>query len=327
MSRHSHPRRRLLLAALGAAATPALAQTDAWPDKPIRIVVGFPAGGGVDFVARTLAKRLSELLRQNVVVENRGGANGSLGADLVAKSKPDGSTFLIASPGEMVVGPAAGQKTPYAATDFVPIVLAGETPLALAVHPSLPANDLPALIAQLKGGTKLSYGTPGAGSSMHFAGESLNQLAGTAMLHVPYRGAAPAVNDLLGNQVPIAITGMPPLVPHAKAGKLRILAVTTVKRSSALPDVPAVAELPGMQGFHFSNWMGLFAPAGTPQAIVEKLGPMVAQIVREPAVREALLGAGVEPAGLVTRDFDAFLASERQRYQAIAAARGIRFAE
>lgn len=327
MHRPSMRRRHLLLSALGAAASSAYAQADGWPDKPIRLVVGYPAGGGVDFVARTLAKRMSELLRQNVVVENRGGANGSLGADVVAKSRPDGSTFLIGSPGEMVVGPAAGQKTPYVATDFVPIALAGETPLALAVHPSVAANDLPALIAQLKGGAKLGYGTPGAGSSMHFAGESLNQLAGTSMLHVPYRGAAPAVNDLLGNQVPIAITGMPPLVPHAKAGKLRILAVTTVKRSSALPDVPAVAELPGMQGFHFSNWMGLFAPAGTPQAIVEKLGPMVAQIVREPAVREALLGAGVEPAGLVTRDFDAFLASERQRYQAIAAARGIRFAE
>lgn len=320
-------RRRLLLATLGAAAAPAFARTDGWPDKPIRIVVGFPAGGGVDFVARTLAKRLSELLRQNVVVENRSGANGSLGADLVAKSKPDGSTLLIGSPGEMVVGPAAGQKTPYAATDFVPIALAGETALALAAHPSLPAADLPALIAQLKAGARLGYGTPGAGSSMHFAGESLNQLAGTSMLHVPYRGAAPAVNDLLGNQVPLAITGLPPLVPHAKAGKLRILAVTTVKRSSALPDVPAVAELPGMQGFHFSNWMGLFAPAGTPQPIVERLAQLVVQIVREPAVRDALLGGGVEPAGLVAREFDAFLASERQRYQAIAAARGIRFAE
>lgn len=327
MSRPEPHRRRLLLAALGAAAAPAPAQTDAGLDKPIRLIVGFPAGGGVDFVARTVAKRLSEALRQNVVVENRSGANGALGADVVAKSRPDGSTLLLASPGEMVVGPAAGQKTPYVATDFVPIALAGETPLALAVHPSVPANDLPALIAQLKAGQKLSYGTPGAGSSMHFAGESLNQLAGTAMLHVPYRGAAPAVNDLLGNQVPIAITGMPPLVPHAKAGKLRILAVTTVKRSSALPDVPAVAELPGLQGFHFSNWMGLFAPAGTPLAIVDRLAALVAQIVREPAVREALLRGGVEPAGLVARDFDAFLASERQRYQAIAAARGIRFAE
>jgi tripartite-type tricarboxylate transporter receptor subunit TctC len=320
-------RRHLLLAG----ASLPLATTAAWSQSTpsaTRLVVGFPAGGGVDFVARLLARRLSELTRQSVVVENRGGANGALAADIVAKARPDGLTLLLGSPGETVVGPAAGQKLPYSPTqDLVPIALAGETPLAIAVHPSVPANDLAGLIALMQGGAKLSYGTPGAGSSMHFAGESFNQLAGTAMLHVPYRGAAPAVNDLLGNQVPVAITGMPPMVPHAKAGKLRILAVTTLRRSSTLPNVPAVAEMPGMKDFNFSNWMALFAPAGTPADTVTRIAQLIVQIVREPEVREAMTGAGVEPAGLADRAFADFLAQERRRYGAIAASRGIRYAE
>ncbi len=316
----------LALATLALAA-PTYSQT--FPDKPIRLIVAYPAGGGLDFVARTLAKGMAETLKQPVLVENRPGASGALGADVVAKARPDGYTLLLASPAEVIVGPAAGQKTPYnPGTAFAPIVLAGEAPLVVVVNPSVPAANLSELMAYAKShpGT-LSYGTPGTGSSMNFAGESLNKSFGTSILHVPYRGAAPAVGDLLGNQIPMAIVGMPPIVAQAKAGKLKVLAVTTAKRSSLMPDVAAVSESPGMKDYRFSNWMGVFAPAKTPAAVVELLGKNIAAIVHEPAVRQSLLGAGVEPQGLRGAEFTDFLTAERRRYQVIAKERGIHFAD
>jgi tripartite-type tricarboxylate transporter receptor subunit TctC len=269
---------------------------------------------------------LSEELKQPFVVDNRAGASGAVGADAVAKSAPDGYTVLIASPAEVVVGPVSGQKVPYdVVRDLAPVTLIGETPLVIAAHPAFAAKSLDAAIALAKREPgKYSYGTPGGGSTMHFAGESLNALGGIDLLHVPYKGAAPAVNDLLGGQVPIGIVGMPPVVPHAKAGKLRVLAVTGDKRSSAMPDVPAVAELAGFAGYRFTNWMGVYVPARTPPAIVERLSTEIAKIVREPAVREKLMAQGVEPIGNTTAEFAAFLASESERYGRIARERNIR---
>lgn len=304
----------------------AAAQAESWPAKPVRVIVAFPAGGGVDFVARVVAQRLSEELKQTFVVDNRSGANGAIGADVVAKSAPDGYTVLIASPGEVVVGPSAGQKVPYdVARDFIPVTLIGETPLVIAAHPSFPGKNIADAIAMAKKEPgKYAYGTPGAGSSMHFAGESLNVLAGVDLPHVPYKGAAPAVNDLLGGQVPLGIVGMPPTVAHAKAGKLKILAVTSDKRSSAMPDVPAVAEMPGFSGYRFTNWMGVFVPAKTPNDVVQRLADEIAKIVREPAIRDKLIGQGVEPKGNTPAEFSAFMKSEIQRYSTIAKERGIR---
>lgn len=323
--------KRLVLTALMLLAAGATSQTVAqtWPNKPLRLVVAYPAGGGLDLVARTVAQRLSEQLKQTVVVENRGGASGSIGADLVAKSAPDGYTLLMASPAEVVVGPAAGQKIPYnPETDFAPVALAGETPLVLVTHPSTPGKDLASFAAYAKSNPgKLSYGTPGNGSSMQFAGESFKAGSGAFILHIPYRGAAPAVNDVLGNQISMAIVGMPPVVPHAKSGKLRVLAVTTPKRSALMPEVPAVAEMPGMQNFRFSNWMGVFAPARTPAPVLERLSLEIARMMQEPATRERLLAAGVEPLGLIGKEFETFLAEERKRYGAIARERGIKFEE
>ena len=317
----------LLVVAGAACATSALAQ--AWPNKPIHLVVAYPAGGGLDLVSRTVAQRMSEGLGQQVVVENRAGASGSIGADYVARSAPDGYTFLMASPAEIVVGPAAGQKVPYnPETDLLPIALAGETPLVIVVHPSMPAKDLGEFIAYAKSVPgKLSYGTPGTGSSMQFAGEALNGGVGMQILHVPYRGAAPALNDALGNQVPIAIVGMPPTVGHVKSGKLRAIAVTSLKRSAVMPDVPAVSELKGMADYRFTNWMGLFAPAKTPPAVVERVGAEIAKMMQEPAMRQKLLDNGVEPQGMRGAEFVAFIKSERQRYGKVAAERGIRFEE
>lgn len=315
---------RALILILGFASASALAQT--WPAKSVRVIVAYPPGGGHDFVARTVAQRLGDVLKQSFVVENRPGASGAIGTDYVAKSAPDGYTFLVASPAETVVGPLAGQKTPYDwEKDLAPVTLIGETPLAIAVHPSVPANTIQELLALAKRapGT-LAYGTPGAGSSMHFAGESLKAIAGVFIVHIPYRGAAPAVTDLLGGQVQIGIVGMPPVVGHAKSGKLRILAVTSGKRSAATPDVPAMAELPGFAGYHFTNWQGVFMAANTPPAVIERLAVEIGKVVREPATREKLLAAGVDPEGLTTAEFVAFLAKERDTYAKIAKARNIR---
>jgi tripartite-type tricarboxylate transporter receptor subunit TctC len=297
-----------------------------WPDKPIKIIVPYPPGGGVDAVARTYAQRLGEQLNTNVIVENKAGASGAIGADLVTKSAPDGYTLLIASPAEVVVGPSAGQKVPYdPKADLVPISLIGETPLVIAAHPSVPAKNLPEFIVLAKANPgKYSYGTPGNGSSMQFAGESLNAIVGIDVLHIPYKGAAPALADALGGQIPIAIVGMPPTIAHAKNGKITILAVTSEKRSSSMPDVMAVAELPNMKGYRFTNWMGLFVPAKTPNEIVVKLASATSKIVKEPATRDKLLSQGVEPIGSSPKEFAEFLKAEYSTYSKIAAERNIK---
>jgi len=320
---------KLLRGAAFAAAVlwaPALALAQAYPTKPIKIIVPYPAGGGVDFVARTVGLRLSEVFGQPVVVENRGGASGSIGAAAVASSAPDGYTLLLASPAEVVVGPVSGQKVPYdTARDFAPVTLVGETPLAIVAHPSVAAKDIGELIAAAKKDpAKYSYATPGGGSTMHFAGESLNALAGVSILHVPYKGAAPAVTDVLGGQVPLGIVGMPPVVQPTKAGKLKMLAVTSTKRSPTLPEVPAVAEIKGMEGYRFTNWMGLFAPAKTPPEAIDRLAKEIAKIVREPAVKEKLLSQGVVGEGNTTEEFAAFLKNESAVYGKIAKERNIR---
>jgi tripartite-type tricarboxylate transporter receptor subunit TctC len=315
--------RKFVSMVLLAASSAAFAQD--WPNKPIRVVVPWPPGGGVDFVSRTVSQRLGEVLKATMVVDNRSGASGTIGADMAAKGAPDGYTILIGSPAEMMVGPISGQKVAYSLDDLVPVTLIGETPLVIAAHPSLAAQTIQEFIALAKKSPdKFSYGTPGGGTPMHFAGESLNALAGIDIVHVPYRGAAPAVTDLLGGQVPIAIVGMPPVVPHAKSGKLRVLAVTSAKRSAAMPEVPAMAELPGFAGYRFTNWMGVFVPVKTPQAVIDKLAAAIAKIVREPAVKEKLLSQGVEPVGSSPAEFGDFLQAERQSYTKIAKERGIR---
>lgn len=317
---------RTLLMLLSAAFLATNAQAQAWPAKPVRIIVGYAPGGGHDFVARAVAQRLTDRLGQSFVVENRAGASGAIGTDFVAKSAPDGYTFLVASPAEVLVGPLAGQKVPYDADrDLLPVALIGETPLALAIHPSVPATNIRELLDYAKRSPgRLSYGTPGSGSSMQFAGESLKAIAGVFIVHIPYRGAGPAVSDLLGGQVPIVIVGMPPVVAHAKTGKLRIVAVTSEKRSPATPEIPAMAELPGFAGYHFTNWQGVYMAAKTPQPIADKLAGEIAAIVREPAMRDRLLAAGVDPAGLNAAEFTAFLAKERATYTRVAKARNIK---
>ena len=300
--------------------------TLAFPDKPVKIVVAYPPGGGVDFVGRTISQRLTEKWNQSVVVENKSGASGTIGAGFVAKSQPDGYTMLLASPAEVLVGPIAGQKINYdPERELIPVALVGETPLVIAVNPASGIKNLDDLIQQSKKKPgSLSYGTPGSGSSMHFAGEALKANAGIAVVHIPYRGAAPAVTDLLGNQIPIGIVGMPPVVAHEKSGKLKIVAVTSQKRSSAFPNIPAVSEFPNMKGYSFTNWMLLFVPANTPQTVIAKVGKDVADVVAENSIRDRLLSGGVEPMGLIGADLAKFMSDERSRYGTLVKERGIR---
>jgi tripartite-type tricarboxylate transporter receptor subunit TctC len=292
----------------------------------VRVIVPYPPGGGHDFTARVVAQRLSEVLKQQFIVENRTGASGTIGAEYVAKSPPDGYTFMVASPAETVVGGFAGLKMNYDwEKDLAPVTVIGETPLAVAVHPSVPVKTIQEFIAYAKKNPgKLSYGTPGSGSSMHFAGESMKSIAGIFIVHIPYRGAGPAVADLLGGQVPVGIVGLPPVVGPHKAGKVHILAVTSAKRSGALADIPAMAELPGFAGYNFTNWTGVFMAAKTPPAVIERLAAEIGKAVQEPAVKEKLIGAGVDPLGLSTPDFVKFLAREKDTYSKIAKARNIK---
>ncbi len=297
-----------------------------WPNKPVHVIVPYPPGGGHDFSARVVAQRLSDVLKQPFVIENRTGASGTIGAEFTAKSAPDGYTFVVASPAETVVGPYAGLKMNYDwEKDLAPVTVIGETPLAIAVHPSVPVKTIQELIAYAKKNPgKLSYGTPGSGSSMHFAGESLKAIAGIFIVHIPYRGAGPAVADLLGGQVPMGIAGLPPVVAPHKTGKIRIVAVTSTKRSGALPDVPAMAELPGFADYNFTNWTGIFMAAKTPPAVIERLAAEVGKAVQDPGVKEKLIAAGVDPLGLTTPEFVKFLAREKATYSKVAKTRNIK---
>jgi tripartite-type tricarboxylate transporter receptor subunit TctC len=297
-----------------------------WPGRPVHVIVPYPPGGGHDFTSRLVAQRLADVLKQPFTVENRTGASGTIGAEYVAKSAPDGYTFVVASPAETVVGPFAGLKMNYDwEKDLAPVTVIGETPLAIVVHPSVPAKTIQELLAYAKANPgKLSYGTPGSGSSMHFAGESLKAIAGIFIVHIPYRGAGPAIADLLGGQVPMGIAGLPPVVGPHKSGKLRILAVTSAKRSSALPDIPAMAELPGFAGYNFTNWTCVFMAAATPPAVIERLAAEIGKAVQEPSLREKLLGAGVDPLGLTTAQTVQFLAREKDTYSKIAKSRAIK---
>ena len=315
--------RTLLLALLLVSGT-AAAQT--WPSKPVRVSVGYPAGGGHDFTARVVATRLAEILQQPFVVENRPGDSGTIATDGIAKGPADGYSFIVASPAETVVGAVAGLKMAYDwEKDLAPVTVIGDTPLAIAVHPRAGVNTIQELLAFAKKNPgKLSYGTPGSGSSMHFAGESLKTLAGAFIVHIPYRGAAPAVTDLLGGQVEVGIVGMPPVVGPHKAGKIRIVAVTSEKRSAATPDIPAMAELPGFKGYSFTNWTGVFMAAKTPPAIIERIASEIGRIVKEPGVRDKLVAAGVDPLGLPTAEAVKFFEREKATYVNLAKARNIK---
>ena len=309
------------------AAPVALAQGTAggYPSKALRMVVPFPPGGGNDILARTLGQRLSEVTGQQVVVDNRGGAGGALGAMIAATANPDGYTLFLGSVGNLAQTPALKADLPYnPLRDFAPAALVAVSSFMLAVNPSVPVKSVQELIALAKASPgKLNYASAGAGSSLHMAAELFKFATGTDMLHVPYKGAGPAMTDLVSGRVQLIFSTMPPVLPQVKSGKLRAIAVTTLKRAAAAPDVPTIAES-GVKGFNVSNWQGVLAPAKTPAPLVKKLNQDIIASLKLPGMTEALAAQGLEPAGGAPEEFGALIKSEIAKYTQVVKAANIK---
>jgi tripartite-type tricarboxylate transporter receptor subunit TctC len=309
------------LAALAVATGPVRAQ--AWPVRPIRIVVNFPPGGAADQIARVIAQPLQETLGQPVVVENRAGSGGNLGGDVVAKSAPDGYTLLMSSGGMVSVNPHIYARMPFnPAKDLVPVAAAARVLVFLVVRPEHPATDARAFLADLKAHPgKRSFGSPGNGSSPHLAAEMLKAQAGVFAVHVPYRGAAPALTDLMGGQLDFLFDpGI--ALGHVKAGRLRLLAVGSPKRSPLFPEVPTLAEV-GLAGFDADTVFGFYAPAGTPPEAVNRLNQEINRILATAPVKERIAALGGEPAPMTTAQFHAKAMEDSERFGAIIRARRI----
>ena len=321
--------RRTLLAALAAslavaAAVPpaALAQT-AFPTRPIRIVVPFPPGGTTDILARAAAQKMAEAWKEQAVVDNRPGAGGNIGAELVAKAPPDGYTMLMGTVGTHSINASLYAKMPYDhVRDFAPVILVAAVPNVLVVHPSVPVNSVAELIAYAKANPgRLNFASSGSGTSIHLAGELFKVMAGVTMTHVPYKGSAPAIADLVGGQVQLMFDNLPSALPQIKAGRLRALGVTSAQRAPALPDVPTIAES-GLPGYEASSWFGLLAPAGTPKDVIAKVNGEVARWLASPEAKEKLLSQGANAAGGTPEDFARHIAAETAKWQQVVKASG-----
>ena len=295
-----------------------------YPAKPIRILIGFSPGGGADVVARSLSPQLVETLGQQIVIENRPGANGIIAAELAAKAPPDGYTLLVA-PGNYAFAPAMNAKLPFdMATAFAPVSQLAETPLLVVVHPSLPVKNMQQLIALAKSyPKKLSYASGGIGGSGHLAVELFSTMTQVQAVHVPYKGTGAAITDLIGGQVPLCFCTLPSVFPHVKSGRLRALAVTTARRTASAPDIPTVAEA-GVPGYEMSQWYGLLAPAGTPTPIIERLNSEVGKALKHPELRSRLQSEGAEAVGSSPQEFGAFFKAEIVKWTRIVQSAGMR---
>jgi tripartite-type tricarboxylate transporter receptor subunit TctC len=311
--------KRMIIAALSAAIAlcvpVASAQAPAYPTRPVRLVVPFAAGGTTDILARALAQKLSEALGQPFIVDNRPGAGGNIGAELVAKSAPDGYTLLMGTVGTHAINPSLYKVMPYDhVKDFAPVVLVAGVPNVLEVNPSVPVQTVAELIAYAKANPgKLNFASSGSGTSIHLSAELFKSMTGVEMQHVPYKGSAPALQDLVGGQVQLMFDNLPSSLALIKAGKLRALAVTSTTRAPALPDVPTVAEA-GVPGFEASSWFGLLAPAGTPPAIIAKLNAEANRWLSSPDAKDKLLAQGANAAGGSPEDFARHIAAETTKW-------------
>jgi tripartite-type tricarboxylate transporter receptor subunit TctC len=301
----------LMVAAAGASA-------QEWPSKPIRIVVPVATGGIADYYARLVARRLTETYGQPVVVDNRAGGGGNIGAEAVAKAAPDGYTFLMGFIGPNAVNQFLFKNMPYdTLKDFAPVAMVSEAEGLLAVHPGVPINSVADLLAQARAQPgKLTYASGGVGTSSHLAGELFKSMAKVDIVHVPYKGNAPAVADLIGGQVQMAVATLTTVVPHVRAGKLRGIAVIGSQRSAAVPDLPTVAEA-GVPGFEVNNWIGLFAPAGTPNEIVRRLNAEVMKIMQAPEVASRMVQQGERFTPNSPEDFGRFVRAEISRWEKV----------
>ena len=301
------------------------AAENTYPSRPVRLIAPFSAGGGVDIVARLVAQRLSEKWVQQVVVDNRTGATGIIGTDLAAHATPDGYTLLMGNAATHAVNVSLFKKLPYdAIRDFVPITLVGRVPEMLVVHPALPASSVQELIALAKSKPgELTFGSAGSGSPPHLAGELFQSLAKIRLVHIPYKGSAPALTDLIAGQINMYFSNILSAVPYVKGGRLRGLGVTSAKRSVVAPDIPAIAEA-GLPGYEDYNWYGVLAPKGTPKAIVDKLHTDIVHVVKSTDVEDRLTKDGAEVIANTPAEFAKFIREEIQKYAQIIKQSGLR---
>jgi tripartite-type tricarboxylate transporter receptor subunit TctC len=316
------------LGAAGALAPHWLRGQGAWPTRPVRVIVPFAAGGTTDILARALAPELGKAFGQTFIIENRAGAGGNLGADLVAKSPPDGYTLLMGTVGTQSINPSLYPKMPYdAAKDFAPITLVAGVPNVMVMNPAKAAadgiTDVRTFIAYARAHPgKLNMASSGNGTSIHLSGELFKSMTGTYMVHFPYRGSGPALLDLIGGTMDVMFDNLPSAMPQIKSGKLIALAVTSNARSAALPDVPTIAEAGPVKGFEASSWFGLLAPSATPAEIVNRVQQESAKALATPALKERLLSQGAIPGGMAPADFGRFIAEETRKWSAVVKASG-----
>ena len=304
---------------------PGTTAAQTYPARPVRFIVPFAPGGGTDLLARMLALRLHESLGQPVVVDNRAGAGGVIGADIAAKAPPDGYTMVLGSPGPLTINPNLLARMPYdTLRDFAPIALATISPFMLVLHPSVPAGSVGELVALARSKPDgLVYGSGGNGSVAHFSGEQFKALTGVNLVHVPYKGAGPAVIDLVAGRLQFMFENLPTVLPHVRSGKLKALAVGTKTRSVLLPESPTMIEA-GVPGFEASTAFGVLSPAKTPASVVGRLNQEIVKILNSPDIRERLLAQGLEPAGGTPQRYAAHLKDELARYARIVKAAGIK---
>ena len=306
------------LVAFAAAAAPMGVQAQAWPSKPIKYVVPFAPGGTTDILARTVGEKLSIALGQPVVVENKPGAGGGVGADFTAKAAPDGYTIMGGTISTHAINASLYSNLPYdPVKDFAAITLIARVPNLLVINPDIKAKNVAELIALMKANPgKFTFASSGNGTSQHLSGELFKSMAGVDMQHIPYKGSPPALQDVVGGQVSMTFDNITTAWPLTKAGKLRPLAVTTAKRSSIAPEVPTLAES-GLPGFEVGSWQGVFAPAGTPPEIVKRLNAEIVKILNMPDVKERLVALGAEPVGDTPEQFSAYVKSEVAKWSDI----------
>jgi tripartite-type tricarboxylate transporter receptor subunit TctC len=314
---------RTVLFALLAAILALNVQAQNWPQKPVRFVVPFPPGGATDVAARSVSDRLSQALGQQFLVENRAGAAGAIGTHEVARAAPDGYTILFAAD-PVVTLHLVLKNVPYEVLrDFVAVTQVTTQPLAVAVHPSLPVNSVQELVAFARTNPgKLSFGHSGTGSGQHMSGELLKKLAGIDIVHVPYKGGGPAVQDLVGGQVPMAVLGSTPLIPHHRGGRIKILAFTSKERFPTMPEIPTLHES-GFPGFDTGQWLGLLAPRGTSAEVVERLHGATKKALASEDVKARLLQAALLPVGSSPKEFEALIRADLERWTKLAAELGL----
>ena len=314
-----------ILAALFAAAVASAAFAQAWPTKPIRFIVPYPPGGTSDILARTIGEKLGTALGQTIVVENKPGANGNVGADYVAKASPDGYTFLLADIGAIAISPSVYPSLPFdPVKNFTPVTMVAYSPHILVVHPSVPAKSVAELVALAKSKPgKLNYAASSTGSAPHLAGVEFAQRAKIDWNYIPYKGGAQAITDVVGGQADLLFNGMLATYPNVKGGKLRILAVSSANRLASIPDVPTVAES-GFPGFETGSWQGILAPPGTPPEIVAKLGGEVQKILATPEMKEKLAAQGADVRVTTGAELSGFISKERDRWAKVVKEAGIK---